>query len=809
MFLTKIEINGFKSFAQKTVLDFSESGTEKPPKDSRKLKPLTPFTQGVEKGITAIVGPNGSGKSNVADALKWVMGEQSMKSLRGKKSSDIIFAGSSSKSRLGSAQVSIFLDNSDKSIPIDYEEVVIARKIYQSGESEYLINGSKVRLGDVLELLAKAGVGQRSYSIVDQGMADRLLNATPMERRIIIEEAAGVREYQMKKEKSQRKLKSTTKNLQRAKELLVEIEPHLRLLKRQYNKAQKGEVYIEELRAKQNELYKFLWSELTISKTKFLGQQEVSEKKVNIFQKEINDLSDNIKKESENSVSYKEEISQLEQEKRGVSEELNNLERKLVIDEGRVELERERLQRIQEIESVPVNTNLIKKELEKIKNKQEEFIEKVTGIKDVKDVATLKKYAQKIARELQSLYEAVIKGRVEKKKPSAEIAKQKKENDDKIARLNKFIKEKQIRRDKFSKQVSVLNDKIDALVKKDNDERRASIEMEDQLRKKRFEIDKLKNELNSYQIELAKLEVKEEDLRGQIKIEMKMNPEKLMTEQNLALRAKQGERKAEPLVKSEIKEIDVSEYTSRIYWLKMQMEQIGGIDEEVIDEYKETQQRYDFLVKESEDLREAMKKLEKVIIEMDEQIKGKFAEAFRVINKEFGHYFKIIFNGGSARLEKVDIEMRGKKQIDAEGNSIKKGSVDDLSEDEEDDEEEKETQIGVEVVVNPPGKKIANVGMLSGGERTLTSLALLFAIISHNPPPFALLDEVEAALDEANSRRFGKILSELADQTQFILITHNRQVMKEAMVIYGVTMRGDGVSELLSIKLEGAEKYAE
>jgi chromosome segregation protein len=540
MFLTKIEINGFKSFAQKTVLDFSESGTEKSPKDSRKLKPLTPFTQGVEKGITAIVGPNGSGKSNVADALKWVMGEQSMKSLRGKKSSDIIFAGSSSKSRLGSAQVSIFLDNSDKSIPIDYEEVVIARKIYQSGESEYLINGSKVRLGDVLELLAKAGVGQRSYSIVDQGMADRLLNATPMERRIIIEEAAGVREYQMKKEKSQRKLKSTTKNLQRAKELLVEIEPHLRLLKRQYNKAQKGEVYIEELRAKQNELYKFLWSELTISKTKFLGQQEVSEKKVNIFQKEINDLSDNIKKESENSVSYKEEISQLEQEKRGVSEELNNLERKLVIDEGRVELERERLQRIQEIESVPVNTSLIKKELEKIKNKQEEFIEKVTGIKDVKDVATLKKYAQKIARELQSLYEAVIKGRVEKKKPSAEIAKQKKENDDKIARLNKFIKEKQIRRDKFSKQVSVLNDKIDALVKKDNDERRASIEMEDQLRKKRFEIDKLKNELNSYQIELAKLEVKEEDLRGQIQIEMKMNPEKLMTEQNLALRAKQG-----------------------------------------------------------------------------------------------------------------------------------------------------------------------------------------------------------------------------------------------------------------------------
>ena len=791
MLLTKIEINGFKSFAQKTILDFSEKNSNK--------------QEVSEKGITAIVGPNGSGKSNVADALKWVLGEQSMKSLRGKKASDIIFAGSSSKSRLGSAQVSIYLDNSDKSIPIDYEEVVITRKIYQNGDSEYLINKSRVRLGDVLELLAKAGVGQRSYSIVNQGMADKLLNATPIERRIIIEEAAGVKEYQMKKEKSQRKLKSTTKNLQRAKELLAEIEPHLRLLKRQYNKAQKGEVYIEELKEKQDGLYKFLWSELVTSKSKFLKQQEESEKKVNNLQEEINELSDKIKEESENSVSYKEEISQLEQEKRKISEELNNLERKLVIDEGRVELEKERLQRIQEIESVPVNTNLIKKELEKIKTRQSELVKKVAETKDIKEIPSLREYAQEVLGELQNLYEAVIKGRVEKKKPTKEIAEQKKKNDEKITKLNKFIKERQIKRDALSDQVAKLNDKIDALVKKDNDERRASIEMEDQLRKKRFEIDTLKNELNSYQIELAKLEVKEDDLRGQIKAEMKMEPEKLVDEQGLASRAMRSEGEARPLAKSDIQEIDVAECTSRIYWLKMQLEQIGGIDAEVIDEYKETQQRYDFLVKESEDLNQAMKKLETVIVEMDEQIKGKFAEAFKIINKEFKHYFKIIFNGGNARLEKVNIALprrinqglKGEEDINVENTN------------ENDDEEEKETRVGVEVIVNPPGKKIANVGMLSGGERTLTSLALLFAIISHNPPPFALLDEVEAALDEANSRRFGKILSELADQTQFILITHNRQIMKEARIIYGVTMRGDGLSELLSIKLEGAEKYAE
>ena len=791
MFLTKIEINGFKSFAQKTVLNFSESGVKVESRKSKvESKLLAAIKSGklndveVEKGITAIVGPNGSGKSNVADALKWVMGEQSMKSLRGKKSSDIIFAGSDSKSRLGSAQVSIYLDNSDKTLPIDYDEVVISRKIYQSGESEYLINGSKVRLADVTELLAKAGAGQQSYSIVNQGMADKLLNATPVERRIMIEEAAGVKEYQLKKEKSQRKLKRTVKNLQRAQELLAEIEPHLRLLKRQYNKAQKGEGYLEELREKQNTLYRFLWRELMSSKVELEEKQNEKEKIIEELQKEIYALSDKIKKESQNAISHQDGISKLEREKREVTQKLNDLERTLVVEEGRVELEKDKLKQIQKIEMVPVNTDLIKKRLAKIKREQEDFVRKVSQVKDLQAIAELKDWGKKIINALQDLYEAVIKGRVEKKKPSAEILKQQKINNKKIEELNKLIANKKTARDTLAQRVRELNEQIEVLIKKDNEERRASIEMEDELRKKRFEIDKLKSELNTYQIELAKLEVREEDLRKQIQTELKISPEKLISNKDD--------------LKNET-EVDVSEMSNRIYWLKMQLEQIGGIDEEVIEEYKETQQRYDFLVKESDDLREAMKKLETVVKEMDEQIKGKFARAYKAIDKEFQNYFKIIFNGGKAKLELVEI-ISGKRKKD---EAVEEDDPDN------EEEEEKETQVGVEVVVNPPGKKISNLGMLSGGERTLTSLALLFAIIAYNPPPFALLDEVEAALDEANSQRFSKILRKLSGQTQFILITHNRQVMKEASLLYGVTMRGDGVSELLSIKLEGAEKYAE
>ena len=252
VYLKRIEITGFKSFATKTVLDF--------------LPSCNIAENGKNCGITAIVGPNGSGKSNVADAIKWAMGEQSLKNLRGKKSEDVIFAGSGKKAQLGSAKVSLYFDNSDKKIPIEFEEVVITRKIYRSGEGEYLINGSKVRLIDIHDLLAKAGVGQRSYCIINQGMADAVLNATPVERRIILEEAAGVKPYQLKKERSLRKLDTTRANMLRAADLVREIEPHLRVLKRQADKARKGEEVVQELKEKQKILFGSLWQDIAAKK---------------------------------------------------------------------------------------------------------------------------------------------------------------------------------------------------------------------------------------------------------------------------------------------------------------------------------------------------------------------------------------------------------------------------------------------------------------------------------------------------------------------------------------------------------------
>jgi chromosome segregation protein len=201
MYLKKLEINGFKSFAQKTTLEFTQ-------------------------GITAIVGPNGSGKSNVSDALRWAMGEQSIKTLRGKKSEDVIFSGSDKKARLGLAEVSMELDNSDKKVPLEYSDLVITRKIYRSGESEYLVNNSKSKLSDINLLLTQANFGHHTYAIIGQGMIDNFLIATPEERKDFFEEATGVKQYQIKKNQTISKLQQVGQNLSAAQIKIQEMEPH-------------------------------------------------------------------------------------------------------------------------------------------------------------------------------------------------------------------------------------------------------------------------------------------------------------------------------------------------------------------------------------------------------------------------------------------------------------------------------------------------------------------------------------------------------------------------------------------------------
>ena len=291
-------------------------------------------------------------------------------------------------------------------------------------------------------------------------------------------------------------------------------------------------------------------------------------------------------------------------------------------------------------------------------------------------------------------------------------------------------------------------------------------------------IELLNNQINNYQIEIARQETRQEDLNKDI------------SEDNLTI----------PEINKHYSESNVNineeDLKPKINQLKHQLELIGGIDPETEKEYDETNERYVFLSKQTEDLNSAIDSLEKLINELDENIKIRFDKEFKVIAEKFNEYFKILFNGGQAKIFKLGIEEEEKdkevpKEISEESLKLKKLKKYNALK-----------IAGIEIQATPPGKKIQSISMLSGGERALTAIALICAIISANPSPFVVLDEVDAALDESNSERLAKILEDLSNKTQFISITHNRASMKKASIIYGVTMKSDGASQLLSIRLD-------
>lgn len=777
MYLKKIEISGFKSFANKTVLDFL---------------PECNIANGDKCGITAIVGPNGSGKSNVADAIRWALGEQSWKNLRGKKSEDVIFSGTDKKARLGAASVTLYFDNSDKRIPIEFAEVSITRKIYRSGESEYLINGARVRLLDITDLLAKAGIGKDSYCVITQGMSDAALNATQSERRAIFEDAAGVKQYQIEKERAIRKLESTRENLERVGSLVLEIEPHLKNLRRQAEKAAEGKDVAEKLHTKQLLLYGFLWHNFQSERDTLASERDSAQKQIFDLEVETNTLSREVASaslamESEN---REEEISA---ELDRAREETHKILQRRSIAEGKIEIEKEKQKEREMIRVIPVDLNYVRKALEEIEKHQAELIGRLQNVEKLEDLQDIREFAQVIKQRLYDLYKKAGEGNVKEKQIVSLPDAEKKASDERLAVL---MKEKEDCNKRLEVLQKVIAEKEKALADfrvANRLARQTFFAKEKLCRDKEYQLTHLKDKQNEVKVRLARVEVREEDLMTLVQGELAMDVKDLKYDSvNAGDSLQEGREKLE----------------REITRLKMEVEHIGAIDPLVVEEYRETEERYDFLTRESADLKQAMESLRAVIKEMEQKIDKVFHEAFEQIRQKFSAYFKLIFGGGKAELHIVKIRARRN-----DGEGIENESADLSSEvltkagvlmKEETESEASET--GIEIFACPPGKKIANLSMLSGGERALTSLALLFAIISHNPPPFAVLDEVEATLDEANSRRFSAMLRELSSHTQFVAITHNRETMSQAGLIYGVTMGSDGVSQLLSIRLDQVDK---
>lgn len=1092
MYLERLDIQGFKSFANKNKLIFSG------------------LVDGQKRGLTAIVGPNGSGKSNVADSIRWALGEQSLKTIRGKKSEDVIFSGSDKKGQLGMAEVSLCLNNSEvaknntaspekieKESDLDQlilscPEITITRRIYRSGESEYLLNNNRVRLSDIQMLLAKASFGQKTYSVIGQGMVENFLNTSAAERKDFFDEATGVKQFQIKRDSALNKLESSYENLQQVEMLLAEIRPRLKSLTRQVEKLKKRDEISNNLHDLQLNYYGFLWQDinqkldkansrfLELEKTKIELErkseklnEELNKIRTTDNFREINELQPRLKELETQKNQLQKQLSKLQAEleiqlesqgqfdiswlnnKQGeLSAELENLnteisallkneninEEKILYSElDLINVEIEKInQTKKKIEKIETEKSIYFKQISKLEavleanleiqgqfdvswlnNKNEELASELIKLKSeishlknesnrdqeiaqVKKLAGLQENLGNLNRELENLNKELRKGGqtegqneaisrlideflkqleiIEKESDLIKIKKliaeaktdfQKKISklisgldDDKLnqvkdiqsqiitlneekqitqeiinserlrlSTLNERLrlleeKESQIIRElsdiksklekaqvkfdagKLEEEKRELNKKIELLEKeislldknnnlgallekkqainnKVNDLRLKSSTLAERLRLSQNKKTQTEKEIDNIKIKIAKSQVKfdasgiekeKQEINQRLEIldkeiaslEARLGAFNVTQEKeksqmfkcqkaiqalqqelnlilsdlnNLKIEATRQETKLEDLEANirndelniiDIKdhqlttaEIEIERWQKNINNNKIQLEQIGGIDPETEKEFAETKERYDFLSTQTEDLHQAVKSLEEIIYELDLNIKERFDQEFKVISEKFNDYFKILFNGGTAKISKVmleDLEKEENKNNQANSANTNNGETPatagltaaEAEIKNANDEKLKRIRFlkkhnavglaGIEIQATPPGKKIQAVSMLSGGERALTAIALISAIISANPSLFVVLDEVDAALDEANSERLAKILDDLSNKTQFIVITHNRASMRRASILYGVTMESDGVSKLLSVKLDDLKK---
>lgn len=746
MKLKSLEILGFKSFANKTTFSFPAN-------------------------FTAIVGPNGSGKSNIVDAIRWVLGERDLKKLRVAHAEEVIFNGTPNKARMSLAQVSITLDNSQNELPIDFKEVVITRRLERGKENQYFINDSSVRLKDVVELLAKAKIGSEGLTIINQGLSDALLKASPKERRVMIEESLGLREFQLKKEDAKRKLEASQINLEKTQALLEELKPHLRSLRRQINRWEKREEITKTLALLEQTFYAAKFQEI------YLERQEIEDEhqKAEAEQKKQEAVLKDLERKFDELEKSRPDFSQQFQELRGKIDAVEKQKGDLLKSLGRIEGQIEGLKRF-----APVNNNEpTQSELAKTIKHIKEELNQVLNF----DLEKAREAIKKLIQEIDELF-------VQEKMPTneKEIANLQAEKENILAEI-----------EKLNQQVKNYNDELDALRKKDEEVGKDSHSVLLELQKQRNLLADLNRQLNEISLREEKNKLHEADLVTRLK------------EANLSLEDFQWEKIKDFDTEKVLKDNNISgldDLELRILRFRRELANIGEIDELTLKEAKETEERYQFLSQQSEDLIKAEADLEKIIAELTERIDTQFSESLKIINEEFNKYFRMIFGGGRAKLSVIKIPKRQKKEKGEEGNGAEKNrlaAIEEIKNEEvvsEENEEKQEFETGIEISVDLPRKKIKSLELLSGGERCLVSVSVLFAIVSAMQPPFVVLDEVDAALDETNAQRFAKILADIVDTTQFIVVTHNRATMEMAQILYGISMSEDGTSKAISLKLE-------
>ena len=706
MFLKRLELQGFKSFADKVSLDLTS-------------------------GVTAIVGPNGSGKSNIIDGVRWLLGERDARQLRGGRSEDLIFAGTEKRPRVGLAQASFVFDNGSGVFPLDFKEVGISRRLGRDGDTHFFLNKSEVRLKDIAELLAKIKVGPRGLAVVNQGESDIFVKASPLERRTMIEEILGLKEYEIKKEEAGRRLENAFANLEKLKLSLEEIKPHLRFLKKQVSRYESREKFAEELRRLENNFYGRRLGAIKKGEKELASREAKLKEQITRQEKVFTEAEVEMKKIGEPETETNTVLKELQAERNSILSEREKLQKELGRFEVRLELE---------AKSGGGETDFprIINEVRRVaKNLLEE-----------NDPAKLKSGLQEILNLLEN------KGDLPEKADKEIVAE--------IESITKNLKNL----DQALEEVIHEEEKARGTIISFNERFKSAYALVESERKK---LEALKEEENHLVIERERLVSRQTALHEEL-AQIGRDLQSLRVDRSEA---------SEPMNEEQVLKLMLK--------LRGELASIGEVDEALIEEAKETEERYNFLSAESVDLERAMADLKKLIRDLEEKINKEFNLAIKLINQEFNKLVSLMFGGGKARLT-----VESPKEIKVEGEE---GTEEPKS------EEAVSVIPGVEIDLSLPRKRIKGLDMLSGGERSLVSIAALFALISVSSPPFLVLDEIDVALDEKNAKRFGEMLKDLSGRTQFIVVTHNRATMEVADVLYGVTMAPDGTSKLVSLKL--------
>ena len=685
-----------------------------------------------------------------------------MKSMRGKRSEDLIWSGSHSSARSNRAAVTIVFDNTKKIFPkLEYEEVSIERAVFRDGTSEYSINGSRVRLRDVHELLAGANIGETGHHIISQGEADRILVSHPRERRAMLEDALGLKIFEFKKQEAERKLEKTEDNVREVELLRREIAPHIRFLSKQVEKLERAEELAKELRTLSQTYLAIEDWYLTSEKGKSDAYLREVRERLAVLASELATFEDRTTTDSEGA-------------KR--SESVRALER----DVDRLLGERALISR---------DVGRIEGSLESAKKRSVAVLQEPYAKVPREDLAILKEEAghpvpdgdmAALTAAFQSLRNVV----------TAFFERYASPADDYLVEEEQLVMRLEAERNAITEKESVLAERIEHAKSSLAKAREATMAFQE-----------IGREQNRHLLELADKKAKQET--EMVRVEARLGELESLQEEferdraEILALAGASALSFDALTELPIEERRVQEDRKRaLERLKIRVEEAGGSGEDVRSEFKEATEREEFLAREIADLTNSAAGLRELIADLDTELTKTFAEGLAKVNTSFGEFFSLMFGGGGAKLVLEDIPEPGSENEEDEYGEVVETS------------KKRNAKPGIEISVNLPKKRLQSLMQLSGGERALTSIALIFAMSQVNPPPFLILDETDAALDEANSRRYGDMIENLSKKSQLIVITHNRETMSRAGILYGVTMGGDGISKLLSVKFEEAVTVA-